>query len=413
MSDQNVLPSPPIETPPGLAAWRDELILKIASVGLKHIGEGRLRLTLPSGRAAVIGTDGTDIDASIDVRSFNVIPGAMRRGSLGFAESYLNGDVATENLGNVFRFFIANFEALNKASRGLFRSRVMDRLAHVRRRNTRAGSRRNISEHYDLGNDFYELWLDPSMTYSSALFDSPDMSLSEAQDAKYAKIIDALDLDAPGHVLEIGCGWGGMAERLAKAGHKVTAVTISSEQLKAAETRIANAGLSEQVDVRFQDYRDIDGMFDRIVSVEMIEAVGASHWPQYFRTLSDRLLPGGHAVLQAITINSKDYPGYASRPDFIQRYIFPGGMLPTEDIMSEQAKAHGMQLETVTTFGPDYAETLRQWRQSFEEAWPRIAALGFDERFRRMWNYYLTYCEVGFDTGVIDVGIYKVAKGNS
>lgn len=410
MSDQNVVPSPSLQGPKGPVAWRDEMLLKIASAFLKRVGDGRLRLTLPSGSAAVIGVEGGEIDASIDIRSFKVVRRAMQRGALGFAEGYINGEVETESLGDVFRFFIANFESLNRAGKGLFQSRVFDRIAHARRDNTREGSRRNISEHYDLGNAFYDKWLDPSMTYSSALFEKPDLSLAQAQHAKYRKIIDALELQKPGRILEIGCGWGGMAEQLARAGHDVSAITVSREQLKYSQDRMQSANLSAAVDVRFQDYRDVDGQFDGIVSVEMIEAVGAAHWETYFKVLKDRLTPSGSAVLQAITINEQDYPRYVKHPDFIQRYIFPGGMLPTKTIMAKRAAENGMRLETVATFGPDYAETLRQWRERFNAAWPEISPLGFDEKFRRLWNYYLTYCEIGFDTGVTDVGIYRLVR---
>ncbi len=413
MSDQDVLHTNPMPAPRGPNGLSDELILKLASMFLKKLRDGRLRLTLPSGRAGVIGGGHAELEASIDIRSYKVLSRAVQRGALGFAESYIKGDVVTEDLGQVFRFFIANFEALDTASRGVFRARLPDRLAHASNRNTRAGSRRNIAAHYDLGNDFYKLWLDPGMTYSSALYEvagPTGLTLEEAQAAKYNRILEALDLDTSASVLEIGCGWGGMATTLAGADQKVTAITVSNEQFVAARQRVQDDGLLDCVDVRFQDYRDVSGKFDRIVSVEMIEAVGTAHWPQYFKTLSDRLADDGHAVLQAITINPKDYPGYVRRPDFIQRYIFPGGMLPTVDIMTEQARNNGMKLETITTFGADYAETLRQWRTRFEAAWPQIAALGFDENFRRMWIYYLTYCEIGFDSGVTDVGIYKVIK---
>jgi cyclopropane-fatty-acyl-phospholipid synthase len=285
-----------------------------------------------------------------------------------------------------------------------------DRLFHRSRSNTRRGSRRNIEAHYDLGNAFYRLWLDAGMTYSSGIYRSDTDTLETAQAEKYRSIIAALELESGHHLLEIGCGWGGLAEAAARAGAHVTGTTISAEQLTASRERMAAAGLAGRVSLHFEDYRDTRGTFDRIASVEMIEAVGANNWATYFRTLADRLRPGGVSVIQAITIRPDLYDSYRRNPDFIQRYIFPGGMLPTVPKMQEHCRAAGLAFETVETFGASYARTLREWRRRFEAAWPRIAAIGFDERFRRMWEYYLAYCTVGFECRTIDVGLYRLRK---
>ncbi len=234
--------------------------------------------------------------------------------------------------------------------------------------------------------------------------------LEQAQQEKLARVIGALELQRGQRLLEIGCGWGALAETAARAGAKVEAITISRQQLSAATARIAEAGLAQDVDIRFEDYRDTAGTFDRVVSIEMIEAVGEDNWPRYFATISQRLVPGGVAVVQAITIRERAFETYRRNPDFIQRYIFPGGMLPTLELMRQRAEEAGLELEIVERFGSSYARTLGEWRSRFEMAWPRIAALGFDERFRRMWLYYLIYCKVGFERGMIDVGLYRLRK---
>lgn len=411
----------PPTRPPSLAAARDQVLLSSAKKALRNLEHGQLRITMPSGVSAVIGGP-AETEAALELHSLNVIWRAMRRGTLGFAESYIDGSVRTENLGEVFRFFLRNFDNLDSAGKGWFKARLPDRLAHRMRANTRQGSRRNIAEHYDLGNAFYAEWLDPGMAYSSALFQNADLDLEAAQAAKNAAVLKALDIK-PGHkVLEIGCGWGGLAELMVEAGAHVTGLTLSKQQLAYARKRLGtNAGsnpgqMSGQrpergtAEIRFQDYRDVQGKFDRIVSVEMIEAVGESHWPAYFEKISKSLKPDGRAVLQAITISEDCFETYRRHPDFIQRYIFPGGMLPTIEIMQDQARRQNMEFHEEIRFGRDYAETLRIWKDRFNAAWPRIEKLGFDERFQRMWNYYLTYCEIGFDDGIIDVGIYTMDK---
>jgi cyclopropane-fatty-acyl-phospholipid synthase len=332
-------------------------------------------------------------------------------GDMGFAEAYMDVDWSSTDLADLIELAAHNEDAIGSPTRGVFLSRLMNRLRHLSHANTRRGSRRNIAQHYDLGNDFYSRWLDPGMTYSSALFRDADMSLETAQDAKYDRVAALLDVQGGERVLEIGCGWGGMVEKLAgQLSCHVTALTLSQEQLAFTEARVRAAGLAARTDLRFEDYRDVAGTFDRIVSIEMLEAVGEAHWPTYFNVLHERLTPGGVAVLQVITISDQRYAGYRSSADFIQRYIFPGGMLPSPAIVREKIAEAGLRLTAVETFGDSYRRTLAEWRRRFEEAWPSIATLGFGVRFKRMWEYYLAYCEAGFRMGAIDVGFYRIEK---
>jgi len=285
--------------------------------------------------------------------------------------------------------------------------RPAGRLRHALNRNTRRGSRRNISAHYDLGNDFYARWLDGSMTYSSALFASPEQTLEDAQIAKLDRIIELLDVRGGESILEIGIGWGGLAERLLQTRNcEVCGVTLSASQLEFAQRRLASEIENGQCDLRLQDYRDVNGQFDRIVSIEMLEAVGEAYWPIYFEKLRGNLKPGGRAVLQVISIDETRFADYRRTPDFIQQRIFPGGMLPTRTLIAEHAAAAGLRLIGEELFGDSYARTLAIWKMRFEQAWPEIEPLGFDDRFRRMWIYYLDYCRVGFEMSAVDVGLY-------
>jgi cyclopropane-fatty-acyl-phospholipid synthase len=372
--------------------------------------KGSLQLTLPSGQQITLGAPGAEIAADLKLKNFKVIWASIRRAQLGFFESYLNGDVESSDPTKLFKFYLSNRTALDGASAGIFFPSWFDKLWHKKRDNNHAGSKENIAAHYDLGNDFYKLWLDETMTYSSAVFDGAGNSLEAAQRQKYERVIEALELNPNDSVLEIGSGWGGFAE---EAGHKkasVRGITLSKEQLAYAETRIAKAGLESKCSFHFEDYRDTKGVYDRIASIEMIEAVGEAHWPTYFRTLYDRLKPGGIAAIQGITIAEANFEAYRSGVDFIQRYVFPGGMLLTKTILKEQAAKAGLILERVETFGQSYATTLRVWHERFEKVWPEVAKLGFDEKFKRVWKLYLAYCEAGFAEAVVDVGIYKLRK---
>ena len=337
----------------------------------------------------------------------------MLGGEAAFAEAYVDGDWSSPDLPALIELAACNDEALRRMVSGFVPARILNRLRHGLRANSRRGSRRNIVAHYDLGNAFYGRWLDAGMMYSSGLYRTGRESLEEAQEAKLDRIVAGLDLRGGERVLEIGCGWGGLAERLGRLGCSVTGITLSPAQLAYGRERIESAGLAGRVELRRQDYRDVQGRFDRIVSVEMIEAVGQAYWPTYFSTLRDRLAPGGLAVVQAITISDARFPFYARSPDFIQRHIFPGGMLPSPSILARSGAAAGLGLETLELFGHSYAQTLVAWRERFAQAWSEIERLGgFDEAFRRMWEFYLAYCEGGFRAAAIDVGIYRLSTSS-
>jgi cyclopropane-fatty-acyl-phospholipid synthase len=335
-------------------------------------------------------------------------PGAVLRrvaagGDIGFAEAYMAGDWDSPDPAALLGLLTANEAAFAGLASGSGPSRVLTRLLHLSRRNSRRGSRRNIAYHYDLGNPFYWLWLDPSMTYSCALFEGPEDDLETAQARKYARLLDLLDAGAGQHILEIGCGWGGMAMEAARRGHRLTGITLSREQLDWARRRVERAGISGRVDLRLQDYRDVGGKYDHIVSVEMLEAVGEAYWPVYMRTLRERLRPGGRAALQVITIDEGAFDGYRRGADFIQRYIFPGGMLPSVERLTGEAEAAGLRVRALDRFGDHYARTLAEWHRRFVTAADEVRMRGFDERFIRMWRYYLAYCEAGFRQGRIDL----------
>ncbi len=382
--------------------------------GVKLIGvpkKGALTVEFPNGRTRTIGDANKGIHAFLKFNNFKVLRQTMRRGTVGFAAAYINGDVESKNLTKLFRFFLQNLDMFSSANPGLFHRAAADLSYHLSRNNSRQGSKENIAEHYDLGNDFYGEWLDPSMTYSSAIFTSDEQSLEEAQEQKYRTIADMAGV-RPGHdVLEIGCGWGGLAQVLiGNYQANVYGITLSNEQLKFANARMQKLGFGNSASLNFEDYRDTKGQFDHICSIEMIEAVGQDHWPQYFQTVHDRLKPGGTAAIQAITIDETHFDSYRAGPDFIQRYIFPGGMLMTKTAMKEQGERVGLVLESTKLFAMSYAKTLRLWREKFLARWHVIAPLGYDEEFKRKWEYYLSYCEAGFTEGFIDVGIYQYKK---
>ena len=347
-------------------------------------------------------------DAVIELHNTRLLYAMLLNGEAGFYESYLEGAWSSPDLTTLLT--LAGLNEANAAPGGFFAipARMLNRLRHATRANTRTGARRNIMAHYDLGNDFYAAWLDPSMLYSSGLYAHADDTLETAQAHKLALIADWLAAPRGGSVLEIGCGWGALARHLGAAGARVTGLTISPAQLAHAQSVVAQAGLSTQVQLALRDYRDEAGSYDRIVSVEMLEAVGEAYWPVYFRALRARLKPGGRVVLQVITMAESHYAGYRRTPDFIQRHVFPGGMLPTKTAIAEQAVEAGLAPGRVQHFGASYARTLAEWRSRFLAAWPRIEAMGFDARFRRLWTYYLCYCEAGFASGRVDVGLYEL-----
>lgn len=364
---------------------------------------GTLQVTLPDGRRLAFRGPVEGPQAEIVIRNYRFAWRLLRGGDIGVAESYLRGEWETPDLTKFLYLFCVNQEMLQSVLAHPL-VRWMQVFRHWLNRNTRRQARKNIHAHYDLGNDFYAAWLDPTMTYSSALFGQDGGDLSAAQLRKYQSLAHQIAL-APNHtVLEIGCGWGGFAEYAAKTvGANVVGLTISREQFDYAKRRIFEAGLAGKVDIRLQDYRDERGRYDRIASIEMLEAVGEQFWPDYFRQLRDRLVPGGMAGIQTITIQDRLFDNYRREIDFIRRYVFPGGMLPTPSTLHALGRNFGLPLAGEKVFGEDYARTLASWRERFHAAWPNLVPFGFDERFRRLWHYYLSYCEAGFLSGNIDV----------
>jgi cyclopropane-fatty-acyl-phospholipid synthase len=365
---------------------------------------GKMTLGCPDGRSLEFSGTQPGPHATLTLADWRVCSDILSRGDIGLAEAYIEGRVATDDLTQLLLLAAMNEQAIEEAIHGRWWATLAYRLRHWLRPNTRNGSRKNIHAHYDLGNDFYRLWLDSTMTYSSALFEGDlTRSLADAQSAKYARILRELDAQPGQHILEVGCGWGGFAEHAARAGCRVTGITISEAQLAYAQRRIAAAGLQDRVTLKLQDYRDLDGQFDHVVSIEMFEAVGERFWPGYFDMLRDRLLSGGRAVVQSITIAEAKFERYRTGTDFIQQYIFPGGMLPSPSRFSGEASSRGLAVKAMHAFGLDYAETLRRWHQVFDYVAPEVKAQGFDDRFMRTWRFYLAYCEAGFRARATDV----------
>ncbi|MEO1106644.1 MAG: cyclopropane-fatty-acyl-phospholipid synthase family protein [Pseudomonadota bacterium] len=372
---------------------------------------GRLDITLPDGR--VFRTEGAKRGpiAAVEIHDPDVFARLIREGELGFSDAYLEGHWSTPDLRSFMDLVHLGSETVYDGFTGKFLVQAYERLRFWLHRNNRAQAKKNISYHYDLGNDFYGLWLDDTMTYSSALFETGQESLEKAQTAKYASLIDEMGVKPGDHVLEIGCGWGGFAEYAAKErGLRVTGLTISQEQLKFAQQRMEKAGLSDMVDLKLKDYRDETGQYDGIASIEMFEAVGQKYWPVYFGTVRERLKPGAQATLQIITVGDHRWDYYKNGVDFIQKYIFPGGMLPSPTVLRQQIDLAGLNLVRSKEFGKSYDLTLRRWYDTFNAKWDQISDMGFDERFRRMWNYYLTACGAAFDTGNCDVTQITIAK---
>jgi len=388
---------------------------------LERLDQGRLDIRFPDGQSARFGAlaHGTDADrrsADIQLANWNVIGAALARGDIGFAESYIAGDWSSSDLARLLAFFIRNRDAAQQVIYGSAWGRLIHRIKHLLNRNTRTQSRKNIHAHYDLGNRFYELWLDPTMTYSSALLapgadphtpvDSEEFI--SAQQAKYERVLTELALPANARVLELGCGWGGFAESAARAGHRVKGVTLSTEQLAFARERLAQHGLT--ANLVLQDYRDERAGYDGVASIEMFEAVGEAYWDTFFRTLARSLKPGARACIQTITIADELFERYRTSSDFIQQYIFPGGMLPSPGVFRARAAAAGLKVINELAFGADYARTLATWRVSFDARRKDVRALGFDQRFVRIWEFYLAYCEAAFAQGNTNVFQFTLVR---
>lgn len=366
---------------------------------------GRLTVHLPNGEVHQLEGSQPGPSAVFDIKDYRFARRVLASGDIGFAEGYMAGQWESPHLAALLESFAHNYDHIRRLVDGHPAMKAVHWLSHRLNRNSRSGSRKNIHAHYDLGNAFYASWLDASMTYSSARFTRAGMALDAAQREKYASLARLMDLRSGQSVLEIGCGWGGFAEFAARdVGARVTAITISQEQFDFARQRMFNAGLSDRVDIRMADYRDVEGTFDRVASIEMFEAVGLEYWPTYFGKIHDVLKPGGKAGLQIITIDDALFAGYNKRTDFIQKYIFPGGMLPSEKELNPVIDRAGLEWLAIERFGQDYAETLKLWDERFQAAWGDIRRMGgFDERFRRLWRFYLAYCEAGFRSARTDV----------
>lgn len=372
---------------------------------------GTFTFITPAGRELRIKGVEPGVDARVVIRDFGFIRRVLAAGDIGFAEGYMAGEWDTPDLSAVLSAVGLNLDRLTRLFRGNPLVRAVNFVGHALNANTRKGSRKNIHAHYDLGNAFYSEWLDRTMTYSSARYEAPGQALADAQTNKYRSLAQGMDLRPDQSVLEIGCGWGGFAEYAAKeVGAKVTGITISKEQYDFARQRIFTAGLAEKAEVRMIDYRDVEGRFDRVASIEMFEAVGERYWPTYFGKIREVLAPGGRAGLQIITIRDEIFEAYRRRADFIQKYIFPGGMLPSEQRLRAETNSAGLDWTGIVRFGQDYADTLAEWGRRFESAWDQIAAQGFDARFRRLWRFYLSYCEAGFRTERTNVVQLSLAK---
>lgn len=385
-----------------------ELVLDMAA-GLRG---GSVAFVLPDGEIVDCGQGEPRLHCV--VHDENVFERVLAHGDIGFAEGYMAGEWESDRLGDLLTLLASNRDTLARALHGSMWRLIGHRLRHLLRANTRTGSRRNIEAHYDLGNTFYETWLDPTMSYSSARFSSPEQGLQEAQLNKYRSLLQEMGVQPGQHLLEIGCGWGGLAEvACTEFGCRVTGLTLSPSQLAWARERAVRGGFDDRAEFHLRDYRDEQGRYDHIVSIEMIEAVGERFWPTYFSQLQACLKPGGRVGIQAITIADELFASYRRGTDFIQRYIFPGGMLPSPAVMRQQADRAGLRIVDQQAFGAAYAHTLVCWRDAFEARLAEIRTQGFDERFIRMWRFYLSYCEAGFRAGSTDVYHYVLAHAEA
>ena len=382
--------------------------------GIAQKGQnGRIDFVLDDGRTFRAEGPGVGPICEIRIHNSGIFERLLREGQLGFCDAYLDGQWSTPDLQAFMDYIHADNDEVFDSFPGQKLVQFYERFRFWMQGNSKGQARKNISYHYDLGNDFYGLWLDKTMTYSSAIFADGQESLEKAQTAKYASMVDQMGVKAGDHVLEIGCGWGGFAEYAAKErGLNVTCLTISKEQIKYSQDRITAAGLQDLVTFKLQDYRDETGVYDGIASIEMFEAVGEKYWPSYFKTIHDRLKPGAQATLQIITVRNDRFDVYRKSVDFIQKYIFPGGMLPSPAVLAQQVEKAGLNVVKSIEFGESYSQTLRRWHDTFNDKWDQVVAMGFDDRFRRMWNFYLTSCAATFHYGNCDVTQITISKPN-
>jgi cyclopropane-fatty-acyl-phospholipid synthase len=374
---------------------------------LKSSKYGSIHLTLPDGKAALYGEG--ELVAHIKVKNWSAIDSIVNKGDLGLAEAVIDNDIEVDDMVKLVTWACLNDQELGRALHGTWMGTLLYQIKNLLNRNSKSGAKKNIMAHYDLGNDFYSLWLDKTMTYSSAIFKSPSENLEQAQLNKYDRMIDMLNIKSGDHVLEIGCGWGGFFSRaIEKTDCKVTAIMNSPNQAAHNRAMIKAKGMSAQINLQEMDYRDIEGRFDKIVSIEMIEAVGQKYWDDYFKKVSSSIKGKGAAIIQGITIQDQLFYNYSKKTDFIQNYVFPGGMLLTNSIFDKKSKENGMQITDQFEFGIFYADTLKIWRTQFNSASDKLFAMGFDDKFMRLWNLYLSYCEGAFRANRINVGQYML-----
>lgn len=376
---------------------------------LKNARYGTVQITFPDGKSQIFG-DG-ELVAHVTVKKWAAIDELVNKGDLGLAEAIIEGDIEVDDAAKLVEWACRNDQSLEQTIHGTWLGTFLYQIKRLLTLNSKKQAKKNIIAHYDLGNDFYRLWLDPTMSYSSALFKSPNESLEQAQINKYDRMIDMLNIKSSDHVLEIGCGWGGFFSRaVERTGCTVTAVMNSPSQAQHNREMIKAKGLSSNIDLQEIDYRDIKGRYDKIVSIEMIEAVGEKYWDNYFQKIASSVKDSGSAIVQGITIHDNLFYSYRQKTDFIQNYIFPGGMLLANSIFDRKSKENGMKLTNQFEFGISYADTLKIWRERFHEVEDKVRAMGFDDRFMRMWSLYLSYCEGAFRAGRINVGQYLIER---
>ena len=378
--------------------------------GLKKFSYGSIQIEFSNGYIENIKAKNPGPKAMLKILNPNTAKEIIQGGSVAFAESYINKDISTNNLTNLIHYCALNNDQAESTFNISILKKIIHKLFHYKNKNTKNQAKKNISFHYDLGNKFYEYWLDKTMTYSSAIFNNTSIKLEAAQNNKYKKLAELAAIKNDDQILEIGCGWGGFAEFIGNNYDcNLTAVTISKEQYEYSKKRIFDANLSHKVKVLLCDYRNITGKFDKIVSIEMFEAVGKQYWNIFFKKIENILKPNGNISLQLITIDDKIYDVYKSNPDFIQKYIFPGGMLPSDKILKELINKTSLKINSIDSFSKDYAKTLNIWNKEFNKKWDKIEKLGFDENFKLLWNYYLSYCEGGFLSKNIDLKQIKLS----
>ena len=383
----------------GVYKFSDQIVFKI----LKDIKHGYLEITKYNGELLKFGNPNSPLKSVLKIKKPNFTFNLIKGGSVGFAESYMRDEFETDNLSNLIEITARNIKIIYKFS-GLLDFSMVNYVKNIFIKNTRGRSKDNISKHYDLGNEFFALWLDKTLTYSSAIFDERNKDLSNAQNNKYQKLIDLIKPNNGDKILEIGCGWGGFAEYLGKKYDvKLDCITISKKQFEYAKKRIHECGLNEKVNIEIKDYRDLKNKYNSIASIEMIEAVGQNYLESYFKTIKDNLSDDGRAAIQAITIDDNMFDRYKNKTDFIQKYIFPGGFLPSKNIINKYVSENGLAIKSYDSYADHYSDTLAIWRNEFNKKWDLIKKQGFDLTFKRMWEFYLSYCEAGFKSKNIDL----------